>query len=130
MIQAKAIMREPDAVVYEWQGPRAALRTMDTHDRDAMFLIARNFTLRGILTEERANVLAAERKQTLEGAEVAPALTTTPETYIDDIVPIAAKSRHPDCRSCREWKPAGRDSQRSPALRDVQRANRRPRTLE
>ena len=95
VIQAKAIMREPDAVVYEWQGPRAALRTMDTHDRDAMFLIARNFTLRGILTEERANVLAAERKQTLEGAEVAPALTTTPETYIDDIVPIAAKSRHP-----------------------------------
>ncbi len=95
VIQAKAIMREPDAVVYEWQGPRAALRTMDTHDRDAMFLIARNFTLRGILTEERANVLASERKQTLEGAEVAPALTTSPETYIEDIIPIAAKSRHP-----------------------------------
>ena len=95
VIQAKAIMREPDAVVYEWQGPRAALRTMDTHDRDAMFLIARDFTVRGILTEERANVLAGERKPTLEGVEVTPALTTSPETYIEEIIPIAAQSRHP-----------------------------------
>ena len=95
VIQAKAIMREPDAVVYEWQGPRAALRTMDTHDRDAMFLIARNFTLRGILTEERAKVLAAERRPSLEGAEVDEALTTTAETFIEELIPMAAQSTHP-----------------------------------
>ena len=97
VIQAKAIMRmrEPTAVVYEWQGPRAALRTMDSHGRDAMFLIARDFTLRGILTEEQAKALASQRVKTLEGVEVTPALTTTPETYIEEIIPIAAKSRHP-----------------------------------
>ena len=95
VIQAKAIMREPDAVVYEWQGPRAALRTMDTHDRDAMFLIARNFTLRGILTEERAKALAAERRPSLEGAEVDEALTTTAETFIEELIPMAAQSTHP-----------------------------------
>jgi glycine betaine/proline transport system ATP-binding protein len=94
VIQAKAIMREPP-VVYEWQGPRAALRTMDSHSRDAMFLISRDFTLRGILTEERAKALASQRVKTLEGVEVTPALTTTPETYIEEIIPIAAKSRHP-----------------------------------
>ena len=95
VIQAKAIMREPDAVVYDWQGPRAALRTMDNHGRDAMFLIARDFTLRGILTEEQAKDLASQRTKSLEGTEVTPALTTTPETYIEEIIPIAAKSRHP-----------------------------------
>ena len=95
VIQAGAIMREPDAVVYEWQGPRAALRTMDDHGRDAMFLIARDFTLLGILTEERAKVLAAERRPSLEGADVTPAPATTPETYIEDIIPIAAQSAHP-----------------------------------
>ena len=95
VIQAKAIMREPDAVVYDWQGPRAALRTMDENNRTAMFLIARDFTLRGILTEERAKVLAAERNQSLDGVDVAPALTTSPETYIEDIIPIAAQSAHP-----------------------------------
>ena len=95
VIQAKAIMREPDAVVNEWQGPRAALRTMDSHGLDAVFLIARDFKLRGILTEEQAKDLASQRMKSLEGAQVTPALTTSPETYIEEIIPIAAKSRHP-----------------------------------
>ena len=95
VIQAKAIMREPDAVVYERQGPRAALHTMDSHHLDAVFLIARDFTLRGILTTEQAMALASQRKGTLEGVQVTPAFTTSPETYLEEIIPIAAKSAHP-----------------------------------
>ena len=95
VIQAKTIMREPDAVVNEWQGPRAALRTMDSHGLDAVFLIARDFKLRGILTEEQAKALASQRMKSLEGAQVTPALTTSPETYIEEIIPIAAQSEYP-----------------------------------
>ncbi len=95
VIQARAVMREPDAVVYERQGPRAALHTMDSRGLDAVFLIARNFTLRGILTEEQAKAIAAVGKETLEDAPVTPALTTGPDTYLEDIIPIAAKSEHP-----------------------------------
>ena len=95
VIQAKAIMREPDAVVYERQGPRAALHTMDSNHLDAVFLIARNFTLRGILTAEQVKAIAAQGRSTLEEAQVTPALTTSPETYLEEIIPIAAKSEHP-----------------------------------
>ena len=95
VIQAKTIMREPAAVVNEWQGPRAALRTMDSHGLDAVFLIARDFKLRGILTEEQAKALASQRMKSLEGAQVTPALTTSPETYIEEIIPIAAQSEYP-----------------------------------
>ena len=95
VIQAKAIMREPDAVVHEWQGPRAALHIMDSHGIDEVFLIARDSTLRGILTEEQMDALASQQVRTLEGVEVTAALTTSPETYIEEIIPIAAKSRHP-----------------------------------
>ena len=95
VIQAKAIMREPDVVVHEWQGPRAALHVMDSHGIDEVFLIARDSTLRGILTEEQVEALASQQVRTLEGVEVTPALTTSPETYIEDIIPIAAQSRHP-----------------------------------
>ncbi|MXY43595.1 MAG: glycine betaine/L-proline ABC transporter ATP-binding protein [Dehalococcoidia bacterium] len=95
VIQAKAIMREPDVVVHEWQGPRAALHIMDDHGIDEVFLIARDATLRGILTEEQMDALASQQVRTLEGVEVTPALTTSPETYIEDIIPIAAQSRHP-----------------------------------
>jgi glycine betaine/proline transport system ATP-binding protein len=95
VIQAKAIMREPDAVVYEMQGPRAALHTMDSHHLDAVFLIARDFTLRGILTAEQVKAMAAQGRGTLEEVQVTPALTTSPETYLEEIIPIAAKSEHP-----------------------------------
>ena len=54
VIQAKTIMRGPNVVVYERQGPRAALHAMESHGLDAVFLIARDFTLRGILTREQA----------------------------------------------------------------------------
>ena len=95
VIQAKAIMREPDVVVHEWQGPRAALHIMDSHGIDEVFLIARDSTLRGILTEEQMDALASQGVKSLERVEVTPALTTSPETYIEDIIPIAAQSRHP-----------------------------------
>ena len=95
VIQAKAIMRKPDAVVYERQGPRAALHTMDSNHLDAVFLIARDFTLRGILTAEQVKAIAAQGRGTLEEVQVTPALTTSPETYLEEIIPIAAKSEHP-----------------------------------
>ena len=95
VIQAKAIMREPAAVVYERQGPRAALHTMDRHGLEAVFLIARDFKLRGILTEEQAHVVESQRKATLDGASITQAQTTSPETYIEEIIPLAAQSEHP-----------------------------------
>ena len=95
VIQAKAIMQEPEAVVYEWQGPRAALVTMDSHGIDAAFLLARDLTLRGVLTVGQAKALASGRTESLEGVQVTPALTTSPEAYIEEVIPIAAESEYP-----------------------------------
>lgn len=95
VIRAKTFMREPDAVVYERQGPRAALYTMDSHGLNALFLIARDFTLRGILTKEQARVVESQQKESLDGAQITPALTTGPEAYIEEIIPLAARSEYP-----------------------------------
>ncbi len=95
VIQAKAIMQESKVVVYERQGPRAALHIMDSHSLEAVFLIGRDFTLRGMLTKDRVMELIDERRSSLEGAQVDPATTTTPDAFIEDIIPIAAQTRHP-----------------------------------
>ncbi len=95
VIQAKAIMQESEVVVYERQGPRAALHIMDSHSLEAVFLIGRDFTLRGVLTKDRVMELIEEGRRALEGADVDPATTTTPDALIDDIIPIAAQTRHP-----------------------------------
>ncbi|MCY3801619.1 MAG: glycine betaine/L-proline ABC transporter ATP-binding protein [Chloroflexi bacterium] len=94
VIQAKAIMREPDAVVYERQGPRAALHLMQRHDVRAIFLIARDFILRGILTEAQAQDLVAEGRESLYGAPIESAITVDPEAYVEDVIPMAAQTEY------------------------------------
>ncbi len=95
VIQAKAIMREPDVVMYERQGPRVALHAMDDHGLDAVFLIARDFTLKGVLTAVEARALLSQRKESLEEARVVQAMTTKPDVYIEEVVPMAAQTEHP-----------------------------------
>ena len=95
VIQAKAIMREPDVVMYERQGPRVALHTMQNYGLDAVFLIGRDFTLRGILTEDEAKALVSQRKESLEEANIIPAMTTDPDAYIEEIIPMAAETEQP-----------------------------------
>ena len=95
VIQPKAIMREPDVVMYERQGPRVALHAMRDHGLDAVFLIARDFTLKGILTADEARSLLSQRKESLEEAQIVPAMTTNPAAYIEEVIPMAAQTEHP-----------------------------------
>ena len=95
VIQAKTIMREPDVVLYERQGPRAALYIMNSHGLNAMFLIAHDFTLKGILTKQQTEELVSQQRTSLEGVQVMPASIASPDDYIEDIIPTAAKSKYP-----------------------------------
>ena len=95
IIRAKAIMREPDVVVYERQNPRVALHAMLNHGIDSVFLIARNFTLRGILTRQMASEMVSQRAESMMGAEVIEPVTTDPNDRIEDIVPKSAQSEYP-----------------------------------
>ena len=95
VVQVNVIMCEPDVVIYERQGPRAALRAMERYQLDAVFLISRSATLRGVLTRDQAAELAAQRVTSLEAAQVDPAVTTPPEAYIADVILNAAQSERP-----------------------------------
>ena len=88
VIPAKAIMREPAVVVYERQGPRAALYAMSQHDLDAVFLIARDFTLKGVLTADEAKDMPRARERV-------PGRSHHP--HGDD-------HRPPKCPSRRSWR--------------------------
>lgn len=111
VIQAKAIMREPGVVMYERQGPRVALHTMHSHGLDAVFLIARDFTLKGVLTAEEARALLPRRKESLEEALIVPAVTTGPDALHRRRRPDGGPDRAPDRRGRRQRQPAGRDRQ-------------------
>ena len=95
VIQVNAVMQQPDAVAYQWQGPRAALHLMRTNDMDHLFLLNRDRGVEGILTEDRAASLARQKVERLEGVELDEVMTTDPDDYIEDIIPLAAQTHHP-----------------------------------
>ena len=95
VIQASAIMREPDAVVHTWQGPRAALHEMQANDIDAVFVLGHRRNFVGVLTEDRAAALARRGVDRLDDVKLGSAKTTTPDAYIEDIIPMAAETEHP-----------------------------------
>ena len=120
VIQAKAIMRmrEPNAVVYEWQGPSGgASYNGQPRPRRNVPHIARLPRCEGILTEEQAKDLASQRvRRSLEGVQVTPALTTSPRDLYRRDHPHGSQVTTPGCGSCRKRKPARRNSQRRSAL--------------
>ena len=95
VIQARAIMQDTDAVVHEWQGPRAALHVMKSHDTQWAFLLGRDGTLKGLVTEENAAKLARDRVERLLDGQIESAMVANPDDFIEDIIPLAAQTHHP-----------------------------------
>ncbi len=95
VIQARAIMQDPDAVIHEWQGPRAALHAMKSNDTDVVFVLGRGRILKGILTEDHAAALARQRVEKLEGMQADAVMTANPDAYIEELIPMAAQTEHP-----------------------------------
>ena len=95
VIQAKAIMQDPDAVVHDWQGPRAALHTMKEYDTDVLFVLGHDNILKGILTEDGAARLARQKVEKLQGVELGEVISAQPDDYIEDLIPMAAQTEHP-----------------------------------
>ena len=95
VIQAKAIMQEPDAVVNDWQGPRAALHAMRSGDTDVLLVLDREKVLKGILTEDHAGRLARQKVESLRDVELEDVMTADPDAYIEDLIPMAASTEHP-----------------------------------
>lgn len=95
VIQAHAIMQEPDDVLNDWQGPRAALHAMRTGDTDVLMVLDRGRVLKGILTEDEAAKLARQKVESLREVELGEVLTTSPDAYIEELIPLAASTEHP-----------------------------------
>ncbi len=94
VIQARAIMQDTEAVIHEWQGPRAALHVMKSRDVNCLFLLGRDGDLKGLVTEDQAAKLARGHVDNLRGVRTDTLMTASPDDYIEDIIPMAAQTDH------------------------------------
>ncbi len=95
VLTARSVMRKPRPMSIQRGGPRVALRLMEDHGIASIFVVDGEQNLLGMLTMEDA-IEAVEANNT----DLGPLLNTeidrvTPEDYLEDLIPIAAKHHWP-----------------------------------
>jgi len=92
---AGRVMDEPDALLYEWQGIKAALHVMSSAKEDHAFMVGRNRQFLGLVTLKRLKSLLQTDSASVKDALEPDPPTTNPETILEDLFPIAAEADYP-----------------------------------
>ncbi len=96
VLTAGGIMEQPEALLYEWQGPKAALRTLRDIKEDYAFMVSRNRRqLIGLVTLKRLKTVIQNNGSFPEEAFEPDPPTTNPDAILEDLFPIAAEADYP-----------------------------------
>jgi len=95
VVTAKNIMEQPIALLYEWQGPKAAVHAFRTTKMNSIFLVSHTGILLGLITLERLVSLIRNRGTSLKEALEPDIPTCTTDTVIEELFPLAVSSRYP-----------------------------------
>lgn len=94
VLQAKHIMFMPAALTSVKDGPLVALKEMEKNGISSVFVVDADRRLQGLVTADDAVVAVKERKK-LQDILIPDYETTDPETYIQDLIPLATASKYP-----------------------------------
>jgi len=95
VLTAGGIMDQPEALLYEWQGPKAAIRTLRDIKEDYAFMVNRTRSLLGLVTLNRLKTVIQNNGSSLKKAFTPDPPTTNPDTILEDLFPIAAEADYP-----------------------------------
>ncbi|MBE9514201.1 MAG: glycine betaine/L-proline ABC transporter ATP-binding protein [Chloroflexi bacterium] len=95
VLTAGTIMEQPNVLLYEWQGPKAALHILKTTGLDNVFLVARRGRLLGLVTVDRLAELIKKKGTSVKQALEPDMLTCTTDMIVEDLFPLAASTTYP-----------------------------------
>jgi len=95
VVTASSIMEQPNVLLYEWQGPKAAMHALVTNKLEAAFLVSRTGKLLGLVTVEHLIELFRRRGKSLLEALEPDLLTCSADMVIEDLFPLAASTCFP-----------------------------------
>ncbi len=95
VVTASFIMEQPNVLIYEWQGPKAAMHRLRTSKLSSAFLVARGDRYLGLVTEERLIELFRNKGTSLKDAMQPHVPPCTPDMVIEDLMPLAVSTEFP-----------------------------------
>ena len=94
VLTASTIMDQPRALLYDWQGPKAALKILQNADVDSAFLLTRQRKFLGLVTVPRLAKLIKNNGTSLMGAIELEPVTCTTDTLLEDLFILAAATEY------------------------------------
>ncbi|MDD4047590.1 MAG: glycine betaine/L-proline ABC transporter ATP-binding protein [Clostridia bacterium] len=94
VIQAKNIMFKPRAIVSIKDGLKVAIKEMETEGISSVFVVDNERKLQGLVTVDDA-IDALKEHKLLKDVLNHNYNTTDPETYVQELIPIASASKYP-----------------------------------
>lgn len=94
VLQAKHVMYKPTTTVTLSAGVKVAVREMEAHGISSIFVVDHDRKLLGLVTIDEA-VQAVKTKKPLREILHTEYETTSPDTYLQDLIETASKSKYP-----------------------------------
>jgi len=95
VIQAKNIMRKPNALVSIKDGVRVAIKEMQASNISSVFVVGRNMELEGIVTIDDCVDAVKNKQSSLKELLRHDFYKTSPDEYIENLLENAVKSKYP-----------------------------------
>ncbi|PXY19409.1 quaternary amine ABC transporter ATP-binding protein [Prauserella muralis] len=92
VLTASSVMNKPAVTIGAGSGPRAALRLMREHQYSALFVVERDGTLAGVITDAAAAEAANQGADTLRGILSQDVAAVGPDTVVSDLFAPSAES--------------------------------------
>lgn len=106
VLQVNSIMRKPTTTIHLSAGPKVALKEMEADGLSSIFVVDAERKLKGIVTVDDAITAVKEKKQ-LSDILITELNTTDPDTYIQELIPMAVESKYPIAVTNEEGKLVG-----------------------
>lgn len=94
ILQAKNIMFKPSTLVSVKDGLKIAIKEMEQSGISSIFVLDHERRLLGLITIDNA-LQALRQNQTLKDILSHDFFTTTPETYMQELIPLATETKYP-----------------------------------
>jgi len=95
VITAGSIMTEAGTIIYDWQGPKAALHLLKNAKSDHGFLVGKGQKYLGLLTEVNLAKLVKDSVKSTREALEPDIATCTPDMLLEDLFCLAVATRYP-----------------------------------
>ena len=95
VLSAGSIMIDPEVVIYDWQGPKAALHLVQKAKASHAFLVTRGRKYLGLVTAKRLEELIKSNSNIIKEALEPDIPTCTPDTLLEDLFCLAVATEFP-----------------------------------